>query len=75
VPWGRREDIEFELKTPGGERIALIAVPSDIREEALESAKMPRAIQPGSIIEERPRFIGGGIRTATSPKAPAAATI
>src|SRR5207244_10336271 len=30
--WRRREDLGIDFITPGGERIALIAAPSDIRE-------------------------------------------
>src|ERR1039457_3173594 len=33
----RREDVRFEPITPGGERIAPIAVPSDIRGPGIES--------------------------------------
>src|SRR5207237_9044394 len=73
--WCRQGDFGFEPLTPGGENIALIDSPSDLREPGIESTGERKAIQPVSnALEDAAQTIGRRSRTAISPRAPPPAT-
>src|SRR5204863_5323123 len=70
--WRRREDLGIDSLTPGGERIAVVAVPSDIREPGTESATIcpPSSGPRSSKVRLKPLAAGHARRKVREPRPP-----